>query len=463
MADFAEMLDPASILDAGNTEPIENEEIVDGAEPSEDELTEPVEGDEGEPTEPVEGEDAEPKEGEDDEPKDEKGDKKSAGKGDDDVDLRKAAPELRNALNKLRETDPKGAKLLRAALGHDLAYQETFKSPEEARVFKASVDAVGGPEAIAEMQEQVAYSQEIDALADAGDPKVLDTFFNDFPDGTKKLAPVFLEKLRELDAKAFNAVLQPHLVDSLVGAEIPQVFDALLAAANEGNTEAIKKIAGNLVNWMKGNQSSAQKFRTTTNDPERDKIKSEWDKINTEKESSFTKQWSEPVKQHAMSSIYKAGLPYVRTVPMGQQKAFFQEVVNEIQRRMDGDKTYAQQENALMKSKTRDASKIANFKNAKVDVLVPSVIEKIAKDFGFKATAAKAAGSKPAAGAKAGVKPVVGAGSSPMNPVYIKDKPAQQDRDLSVKNAIELQIAGKALMKSGPYKGKWVTWRPKAN
>lgn len=451
MADSAFDLDPVDILNAGEpTEPIETEpvESVDGEEP-------PVEP--TEPTEPVDGEepptDDEPAEGDDD--------PKKFGKGDDDVDLRKAAPELRTALNKLRETDPKGAKLLRAALGHDLAYQETFKTPEEARVFKASIEAVGGPEGVAALQEQAAFSQETDALLEANDPQILDRIAEDFPKALPSLTPHILDKLRTTDKEAYNKALLPHLVDSLEASGLGNVLNAAQEALNNGDVEGAKKVVANVLAWMGGKSAEAKNLRTTMTSPEMDKINEERTKLNSEREQMFEKQWREPVGQHASATIYKMGEPYIRAVPVGQQRVFFQEVIKEINNRVTGDKTYMSQENAHIKSKNRDINKIVAFKKAKIDTVVQGAVEKVAKDFGYK-PGVKPTAPAPKAGAKPGAtKPVTGAGATPQNPIVVKEKPAEADRDKDKmgKGYVDHIIAGRALMKSGPYRGRWVTWR----
>lgn len=456
MAEFAETIDPTSVLDAGNNESTENE-IVDPQDTPEVDQPDDTPSDDPE-TSTEESDEAPAEEG--DESEDETKEK-TASKGDDDVDLRKAAKELRESLNKLREIDPKAAKSLRQALGHDLAYQESFKTPQDARVAKATIDAIGGTEGLATLQDTAVRFQEQETLSEAGDPALVKNYAKDFPDGFKKAAPVMLDELRAMDKDTYNKVLLPHLVDSLEASGMGNVFNSLQEAAQNGDTEAVKKIAANLTQWLGGTQANAKQLRASLAQPESDAIKSGWDELNKAKEAEFDKSWRAPVGQYASGKIYKTGEPYIRNVAVGQQRAFFQEVIKEMDRRITGDKTYTTQEQALMKSKSRDINKIVAFKNAKIDTLVQSSVEKVAKE--WKLTP-KVAGSKPTGkpAAKPGtVAPVVGVGSTPQNPVYLKEKPPVADRDTTIKGAVDHQIAGRALMKSGPYKGKWVSWRAK--
>ena len=443
MADQALDLDPSAILAEGETPEVD--EVVDetpAEEPAEDET--PSEESSDEPAE-----DEEPAEGEE-------GDEKAGtGKGDDDIDLRKATKEIREALTKFRDADPANkplAKLLRTALGHEEAYQETFKTPQEAREFKAAVEAIGGREALAEMSSQVAFAQETDSMLSMNDPKVLDRIVEDFPEALPKLLPHVLDRAMKANKESYAQAIQPHLIDNLEAAGVGNVLEALDEAVRNNDTATIQKIAANLKAWYGGQKSTAAKFRTELSNPDREKVDGEWKKINDEKEKMFSSQWQEPVRKHSSEAIWNAGKPYVSKVPMGQQQAFFREVIAEVDRRLSGDKTYSAQEQALMRSKTRDANKIVAFKNAKIDTIVSDATAKVAKAFGYKAGVAPTV--KPEVkGAKPGVKaPAVGVGSTPQNPVFVKEKPADGDRDKTVKNYVDHVISGRALMAKGPTK-----------
>lgn len=465
-------IDPTAVLDAGN----QDDQNIDDQNVDDQNLDDQNVDDQN-----VDDQNADDKSGDDaaddaDKSDDDKSgddadkdDKAKGGKGDDDIDLRKAAKELRESLNKLREIDPKAAKALRSALGHDLAYQESFKTPQEARVFKAAVDAVGGPEAIAQMQEQIAYSQEIDSAAEVGDPKVLDTFAKDFPDGYKKLMPHYLDSVKKMDREAYAQAIQPHLIDNLEAAGVGNVLAALQEAAQNGDADAVKKIAANLAAWYGGQKQTAAKFRTDSANPEREKIDGEWKKLNDEKEKGFWGGVSKSINEKALPLLSSKTKPYLQNVPLGQQQAFLQSVTAEAIRRINGDKTYTAQDNALSKAKNRDANKIVAFRTAKFESVLEGAIEKVAKDFGYKPGQKPAAGAKPGAGKPGAGKPpvITGAGASSTNPQYVDPKFAPKFEDLDLAKmggkdkALTFKIAGKGVPKSGPYKGRWISWRPK--
>lgn len=462
MADFAEIIDPSSIVDDTSETIEQDDQQVDDQEQVDDQQQDDTQSDDDQQS------DEQDEAGDEDKSEEKEGDKAKGGKGDDDIDLRKSSKEIRDALNKFRDADPNNkaaAKLLRTALGHDIAYQESFKTPEEARVFKAQVEAIGGLPALTQMQEQIAYSQEIDAQTEAGDPAILETMAKDFPQGFAKLAAPYLDKLLQMDEKAYGKAIQPHLFDNLEKAGVGEVFADLNDAVDKNDTDRIKRHVTSLLNWFRGQKTQAANLRTSSVNPEKEKIDAEWKKINDAKESSFTNEWRQAVGNHGGTVIYKAAAPYFKSLTVPQQKDFVQGVIQEINRRIEGDKVYKDQENALMKAKNRDVSKIVQFKNAKIDSVVNAAVQAVAQLRRLAPGKPGVAGGNKGGNnaGKGGNKPVVGAGSSPQNPVYIKDKPPVADRDTSRRDAVELQIAGKALMKSGPYKGKWVSWRPKAN
>lgn len=393
----------------------------------------------------------------DDKSEDEKGEKKDFGKGDDDVDLRKAAKEVREALNKFRDSDPANkplAKALRQALGHDLAYQESFKTPEEARVTKASIDALGGQEGLATLQQTATTFEEERSAFKIGDPKVLESIAKDSPEGFKKLVPAALDMLAKSDYDSFSKMMHPHLVDSLVKSNVPAVFDTLMEAAASGDAEMVKKIAGNLVSWFKGQQSTAAQYRQQAVSPEQDKIKAEWDKINAAKDADFSAAWQKQVGDFAISNLEKASKPYTGGLNEGQKTDFINGVIADIQRRLNSDKVYEKQEAAILK--TRNVQKIAAFKNAKIQSLIPEAIQAVA---GLRRLTPARPGVKTPGVAKPGAKvaaPVTGQGSAAA-PIRLAAKPSLGDID--EKTPLEARIGSKALMKSGPYKGKWVTWK----
>ena len=373
-----------------------------------------------------------------------------------ELDLRKAAPELRKTLNTMRETDPKTAKAFRAALGEDLAYKESFNTPEEARLVKAEVEAIGGREGLASLQSIAADVEETDALVEAGDPKVLERIQSDSPEGFKLLVPHAVEMYSKADPEGFSRMVHPYLVNSLIAANVPQVFDALVEAATNGDSDSVKKIASNLTQWLKGQQSQAQQLRGSQMNPERDKISAEWKKINEAKDADFNSKWQASVGSFALSGIERAVKPYSSGLSDAQRSDFIRGVVSDIQQRLSRDAVYTKQEAAILRQ--RDPDKVAAFKNAKIQSLIPSAVQAVA-ELRRLSPSRPGATAKTAAAPKAGAKsPALASGSpgTPTNPIKVQSRPNAKDIDPST--PLESRIAQKAKMGTGPNKGRWVTW-----
>jgi hypothetical protein len=111
-----------------------------------------------------------------------------APEGDKPVDGRTNPAAIRSALKAFRDLDPKNApiaKELNNAYGRYTAYREVFPKVEEARNAKALIDANGGHEGIASLQETIRAVNETDQLLYAGDPRVLDQLIEDFKSENK--------------------------------------------------------------------------------------------------------------------------------------------------------------------------------------------------------------------------------------------------------------------------------------
>jgi hypothetical protein len=466
--DFS-MLDPDSVLSADPEEPlVENTDDLDADAGGTD--NEDVSHEDTDAADKPKGDDVEGKEGDDksdDKSDDKEGDKEGKGrKGDDDIDLRKTSKEIYNALTKFRDASPENAplaKVLRQAIGHDLAYQESYKTPQEARIARAQMDALGGPEGIASTQEVLADIEATDAMLDSSDAKVLDKFGEKHKAGIVGLAPHYLEKLKGWDEKAYKTAILPHLVDNLASAGFEGVLSALIdAVKDEGSPDVktIKQIVGNLQSWFGNQKQQADGVRNSLTNPKSAALDDREKKLNERDEQAFHGEWKQSVREHSSTAIWKEMQPYVKNFNDNQKRDFAQGVIDEIQRRLNADKVYNKQKDALLNSKTRSKERIVAFQNAKLDSVVAEAAKTIfANRYGGKAPVKSAAADKSGKGAgKGSDAPATGLGS--MNsPIFVKDKPARNDRDATKDPEALYEIAGKAFMKAGPYKGKWVTWR----
>jgi hypothetical protein len=132
----------------------------------------------------------------------------------------------------------------------------------EAREAKATLDAVGGAAKIAELQQHVTRSREIDELIEAGDPRAIDAVLETGSKGLAKLLPSLIEKLSTTESAAVQAALQPHVFTYLDAQGMPEAIDAMVAAFNSGKPDDAKAVLSKIVNWWK--QSSAGHAEATS-------------------------------------------------------------------------------------------------------------------------------------------------------------------------------------------------------
>lgn len=151
----------------------------------------------------------------------------------DKVDGRKFNPEWSKALKELRELYPDKADMLTKMRDNYARFQDVQalapKGLEDIRSWKTTIDAVGGPEAAAEMMQRVAGMEALDAKIEAGD----DTFVDELPENLQKgvfgMVPQLLNRLSENDSAAFSAAVAPHFQKALAGTGLGGVLDGQLA------------------------------------------------------------------------------------------------------------------------------------------------------------------------------------------------------------------------------------------
>ena len=400
------------------------------------------------------------------------GEEDAAGAGEDDPDRsadgadrgaekagdgRTLPKEVQTALKALKEAHPEHAKALeelRKSYFSSKQHGEFFKTPAEARQAKAALDLVGGHEGIATLQSKVAAVEQIDSALEAGDPQVIDDIAADFPDGFKKIAPAFLDKLQSLDPAAYAKTLQPHVFASMEAAGLGPVLSAIEQAVNANDLAKAKDLLGKSLAWYAGQKQQAG-TRTKSDDPERLKFENERKQFEQTKEKSFREDIGRQTMQNQRDQVTKALAPYLKTKALSADaKAdLIDGIDREIQRLLKADGTYQSQVKALLTGKTRDAGKIVQYINAAVNEAARKATTAVWTRRGYGSAAARSAAAAGTNKDKPAVNPAASSG-----PIKIAAKPNRADVDWAKTKDI-LFITNKAYMKNGPHKGKLVTWQ----
>ena len=204
------------------------------------------------------------------------------------------------------------------SLGENKSYKSVYPTVREAREAKASLDAVGGREKLAELQTYSTSMREVDEMLEAGDPRVVDKIMETGPKGLVKILPALIEQLSKADPQGISAAIQPHVASYLDSQGLPDALDAMAAAFNGGKPDEAKAILAKIIGWGKkvfGAQSESVK------PPEQ----AEWEK---ERDGFQQKAFAGDVEKafnesmtYADSAIAKEMAPYLKKYGIPEDRA----------------------------------------------------------------------------------------------------------------------------------------------
>ena len=380
--------------------------------------------------------------------------------GEDETPTDVTGKAVRDAIRRLSAQSPEDAKLLkqladthfREATGWKGAYQ----TPQEAMQAKSLIEAAGGPEAIAAAQTRLqAYDQQETGL-ESGDPAVLDSFFEDYPQGAAALAPHYLAKLESLNPQALAAAVGPYAVDLLTQAGVGGHLEALL---KETDPAHIKAGIQTLNDWFKGQRATAQQVKLNgqpQKNPQADRLKQRETELNQKEEKIFRDSVSERVNSTVKEPITALVEQYGKQYKLNDtQKAHYRKSLEQaVIEEMNNDENYKRQAELRNASKSRTTEGIASF--------VSGEVSRRAKDKAFEIAKAIYGAPRgtpgPVPGAEKETTGVIKAGGPKTGPngapLFVTVKPTfeqmadYEGRDIDV-------IHGRVWTKAGYF----VTWR----
>lgn len=259
---------------------------------------------------------------------DDKADSEGDGKPDkgdesDKDDKATSTPaKVRAALKALRDSSPENAKIARElndVYGRYQSYSKVFPKVGDALEAKNTLEAVGGSDGIAKIQEVVAQVNATDQALYSGSKDVISQLYDDcvankHPEAFGKLAPHFLDTLAKNDAKAFEATMNPRHLAFLDNVNFPGIVTALGKALESKDTDKAFQIVKEMARFY--TDFSNKNVKSVDNEnPE----KAEWEKERDEFRSNETKQFQTSVATDAdkenNSAIFNALKPYVKDNP----------------------------------------------------------------------------------------------------------------------------------------------------
>lgn len=416
------------------------EEIVETTEPTDEgSVADPVAEEEENPFE--EEEEAEPK------------------KLDPKAEKSLREKQVKAAIEEIKKSgDTKTAKLL-----HDTYFRfETLKNElgvetvDQARVLKATLDSAGGVEGIASLQSKASTLDVTDANFDKGDPSVVKEMSEAYPEGFKKIAPQVLETLKAMDIKAYENVIRPHGVELLESAGFMDALGQIEEALKGENPEAARKVLQTMAAWF-NNQKKQAGDAAPKVDPDREKFNKDVQEFESKKEREYRNGVGAAASVKYDALITKSLTPYIKSLKLSPaaQKLARNDIFAEVKKLNDANKTFGDSVKAAWASKTRDAKQIQAYIEANLDIVVPKAVNSVMKSRygGVAMPKTTPTATTPTKDDKPNQK----MGGAVM-PVKLSREPSDGEIDWAKDKNQVLWLTNKAYLKSGPNKGKLVTW-----
>ena len=361
---------------------------------------------------------------------------------------------IRDAIRRLSQQSPEDAKLLRQLA--DTHFREAtgwkgaFETPQKAAEAKSIIESAGGIEGIAAAQTRLqAYDQQETGL-EAGDPAVLDSFFEDFPQGAAALAPHYLEKLEALNPQALQTAVGPYAVAMLQQSGVTAHVDAMAAETDPARLQAmVKQLAEHLKGQVQNAQAVRQNMRPTA-DPRTDKLKAKETELQQREEKIF----SDGVASHVNATVaqpFSAVVDqYAKQYKLNDtQKTHFRETLQQaVVKAMNDDATYKKQVDIRYANKSRSRESVSTYIAGEFNRRMnDKALEVIRGIYG----SPRVSSSAQAGQIKAG-QPQTAPGGGPLRVNYI---PSNDQLDTSRPDFQMLRIKGQGYLKG---LGRFVTW-----
>ncbi len=412
------------------------------------------------------------------------------GKADKDTTVKDATPQgVRQALKSLKDADAKNApivKELHGAYERWTAAKQIFpKGVAEMKAAKELIDLVGGTEGYEQQMQLVEAIKASDEKIYNGDGSIHDDIVEDLKSENKldqypALVSAGVDKLKSIDQKAYDSMIQPHLFNELNEANFPGAVGSLLKALTLPAdakpedvlkaVEAAKGVISSMDKWWKGIEGQQKTLQSTKVDPERQKLEADRLKFQNEQKEFATKQTKEfqesvgkeagvvdrQLLGKALNPFFKS--PYFKSFTKDNWQPLANLIQNDLYETLKSDRTYQAQMKAMWAEKSPDKAKILEYRKAKVEGLAEDIVRRsVQKMYPEHAKGGSAAGRVAAAKAKTDATTKADAvAASSGNPVYVAVKPAWEKIDWSKDPKQYYYTAGKAFLLGS---GKFVTWR----
>lgn len=290
----------------------------------------------------------------------------------DKVDGRKFNPEWSKALKEMRELYPDRADMLtklRDTYGRYQALTELApKGLDDVRGWKTTLEAAGGPEAVANLMQRASEIEAMDSRIANADFSVVSELPEEMQKGFYGMLPDALSHIAESDPQKFGEIVQPHFAKALADTGIGDHLKKMYAAA--GDNEPLKELIKQQYDWFNQQTQGAGKLPTgaKTTNPEVERLRQELEQIRGKDTESFASEVAEQSEKYMNEAFTREMAPYKNLALNDKQTADLMASVNaRVASILGDDSAFQTQLKAFKSLKNRNPETIINYIKSHVD------------------------------------------------------------------------------------------------
>lgn len=314
----------------------------------------------------------------------------------DRPDGRYGTKDFKAHLAKIKEVDPLAAKAFERAYWK-VQGVDKLGTTQELTALKEAVELHGGVEGLSQLAETVENYNQLENGFKAGDPKVIDGWASDYPDGFKRLIPAALDKLAQMDGERYaqvgSGVTDKLFSDFGVFQRIAQLGDALSSGKVEDavtHFNVLTKFLSDMKGLAKGLKDNPYKAREDELD-QREKSIAERDQkaftggIRSEVNTAVSRSMNQEI------SKLMRGRKFSSTEQGNRVRSQINDELQRLTRTGDYDKRYA------TIAAQRDHAKAVKFVLDNANRNMSKAVSTILKDFNLLGTNGARPAARPAA------------------------------------------------------------------
>lgn len=188
------------------------------------------------------------------------GSEKPAGQVEDKTE-RLVPAKFRESFKKIKELDPQLAKDVSRAF-YKVAQVDRLGKTAELTAFKQAIEERGGVDQIEQDYAELEASRQLEKGFEMGDPRVVDGWAEDYPDGFKRIAPAVFDKLEKLDGESYDQLVSRETDKTFSRLAVYETVSKIGAALEAGKTEDATKAYNDLVKFLGQMKALAGKSRS---------------------------------------------------------------------------------------------------------------------------------------------------------------------------------------------------------